>query len=103
MALDCFKNALTQYSLNFEYYQNLADCYQKLSQIEKQISEYSSTQDNNPLNKVMLGILYEKAGNKKKAIITLDEFASAEPNLIITPAVKEHIQQLVLELHKTQN
>lgn len=103
LALDCFKNALTQYSLNFEYYQNLADCYQKLSQIEKQISEYSSTQDNNPLNKVMLGILYEKAGNKKKAIITLDEFASTEPNLIITPAVKEHIQQLVLELHKTQN
>lgn len=51
----------------------------------------------------MLGILYEKAGNKKKAIITLDEFASTEPNLIITPAVKEHIQQLVLELHKTQN
>lgn len=103
LALDCFKNALTQYSLNFEYYQNLADCYKKLSQVQNQISAYSSTQDNNPLNKVMLGILYEKAGNKKKAIIILDEFASAEPNLIITPAVKEHIQQLVSELQKIQN
>ena len=102
LALDCFKNALTQYSLNFEYYQNLADCYQKLSQIQNQISVYSSTQDSNPLNKVMLGILYEKAGNKKKAIIILDEFASAEPNLIITPAVKEHIQQLVSEMQKIQ-
>ena len=48
----------------------------------------------------MLGLLYEQAGDKKKAIITLDEFAMAEPKLIITPAVKNHIQVLVKELQK---
>ena len=38
----------------------------------------------------MLGLLYEQLGDKKKAIIVLDEFAMAEPNLIITPAVKNY-------------
>ena len=44
---------------------------------------------------VMLGLLYEKSGDIKKAIITLDEFAMSETGLIITPAVKNHIQKLV--------
>ncbi len=52
----------------------------------------------NPLNKVMLGFLYEESGNKKKAIMVFDEFAMSEPDLIITPAVKKHIQDLVEEL-----
>ena len=43
----------------------------------------------------MLGLLYEYSGDTKKAIITLDEFAMSEPDLIITPAVKYHIQELV--------
>ena len=43
----------------------------------------------------MLGLLYEQTGNIKKAIIVLDEFAMSEPNLMITPAVKDYIQTLV--------
>lgn len=100
LALDCFKNAVTQYSLNFEYYQNLASCYKKLSQIQTQLQIYSASQDKNPLNKVMLGLLYEESGNKKKAITVLDEFAMSEPNLVITPAVKRHIKDLVAEMQK---
>lgn len=101
LALDCFHNALTQYSLNFEYYQNLAKCYKKLGQVPNQLAIYK-TKDSNPLDTVMLGLLYEQAGDKKKAIITLDEFAMAEPKLIITPAVKNHIQVLVKELQKAE-
>lgn len=99
LALDCFHNAVTQYSLNFEYYQNLANCYKALGQLQKQI-KYYQTKDSNPLNKVMLGLLYELLGDKRKAVIVFDEFAMAEPNLIITPAVKKHIQKLVSELQK---
>ena len=99
LALDCFHNAVTQYSLNFEYYQNLANCYKALGQLQKQI-KYYQTKDSNPLNKVMLGLLYELSGDKRKAVIVFDEFAMAEPNLIITPAVKKHIQKLVSELQK---
>lgn len=93
LALDCFQNALTQYSLNFEYYKNLAQCYKKLNQIETQIDIYKNKSSS--LDKIMLGLLYEELGNKKKAIIVLDEFVMSEPNLIITPAVKNYIQKLV--------
>ncbi len=98
LALDCFKNALTQYSLNFEYYKNLADCYEKLGQLQTQLEIYKAQQDKNPLNIIMIGLLNEQIGNKKKAIMVLDEFVMSEPNLIITPAVKKHIQDLVLQL-----
>lgn len=95
LALDCFKNAVIQYNLNFEYYQNLAKCYKQLNQLQAQLKIYQAKGDSNPLDKVMLGLLYEQSGNIKKAIITLDEFAMSEPDLVITPAVKIHIQDLV--------
>lgn len=98
LALDCFNNAIKQYSLNFEYYKNLANCYKNLNKLKEQINNYNSIKDKNCLNKIMLGLLHENAGNKKKAIIILDEFTSEEPELLITPAVKAHINKLVKEL-----
>ena len=95
LALDCFKNSLLQYNLNFEYYQNLADCYAALNQTKSQLQVYKSKGDKNPFDLVMLGLLYEKSGDIKRAIITLDEFCMREPGLIITPAVKYYIQSLV--------
>ncbi len=97
LALDCFQNAKTQYNLNFEYYKNLVDCYKKLGMVNAKLQEYKS-KTSTPLDKIMLGLLYEQAGDKKKAVIVLDEFAMSEPNLLITPAVKDYIQQIVNEL-----
>lgn len=96
LALDCFENALVQYNLNFEFYQNLAQCYKTLNQTTKQLEVYKKK--TSPLDKIMLGLLYEQLGDKKKAIIVLDEFAMSEPNLVIIPAVKNHIQKIVDEL-----
>ncbi len=95
LALDCFKNAVTQYNLNFEYYQNLVKCYKQLNQLKTQLKLYQAKDGSSPLDKVMLGLLYEQSGDVKKAIIILDEFAMSEPDLVITPAVKYHIQELV--------
>lgn len=100
LALDCFQNAITQYSLNFEYYQNLVQCYSALGQINTQIISYKAKKDATPLNIVMLALLEEASGNRKKAIILLDEFAMSEPDLLITPAVKKHIQDLVIEIQQ---
>ncbi|MBE7713644.1 MAG: tetratricopeptide repeat protein [Cyanobacteria bacterium SIG26] len=97
LALDCFQNSLTQYNLNFEYYQNLVDCYEKLGETETQLTNYKNKVDNedNPFDKIILGLLYEKIGNHRKAIMTLDDFAMSEPDLMITPAIKYHIQEIV--------
>lgn len=92
-ALDCFKRALKQFSLNFKYYHNLAKTYKALNSLDTQIAVYSD--ESNPLNKVMLGVLYAQKGETKRAIIILDEFCMTEPDLIITPAVKKYIKELI--------
>lgn len=96
LALDCFENARIQYNLNFEFYQNLVQCYKALNQLNQQLEIYKKKTSS--LDKIMLGLLYEQLGDKKKAIIVLDEFAMSEPKLIITPAVKNYIQKIVDEL-----
>ena len=45
----------------------------------------------------MRGMLYEQTGDIRKAITTLDEFTYREPDLLITPDVRRHIQTLVKE------
>ena len=92
-AVDCFERALQQYSLSFKYYQNLAKTYKMLGTVDKYIAVYSS--ESNPLNKVMLTLLYEQNGDTKRAITILDDFAMSEPDLIITGSVKRHIKELV--------
>lgn len=94
LALDCFKNAITQYNLNFEFYQNLVECYNALGKTNSKLKEYKA-KTSSPLDKVMLGLLYEQTKDYKRAIITLDDFVMSEPDLLITPAVKYHIQEIV--------
>lgn len=94
LALDCFQQAVTQYSLNFEFYRNLVDCYKVLDKIPEQLEIYK-TKNDSPYDKVILGLLYEQNNEIRKAIFVLDEFAVAEPNLMITPAIKHYIQLLV--------
>lgn len=98
LALDCFQNAVTQYNLNLEFYENLAKCYKALNMSDGKLKSYQEKLES-PLDKVMLGLLYEQSGNKKKAITVLDDFATTEPDLIITPAVKDYIQKLVNDIN----
>ena len=98
LALDCFQNAITQYNLNLEFYENLAKCYKALNMSDGKLKSYQEKTDS-PLDKVMLGLLYEQAGDKKKAITVLDDFTASEPDLIITPAIKEYIQKLVNDIN----
>ena len=98
LALDCFQNALTQYNLNLEYYENLAKCYKALNKTNDELKKYQ-TKIETPLDKIMLGLLYEQTGDKKKAITVLDEFVTSEPDLLITPSVKNYIQKLVNDIN----
>ena len=94
-AQDCFERAITLYGLNFEYYKNLADCYTRLGKAQQKIAEYRTSK--NPLNKVMLGLLYVMSGNKRAGMITLDSFCMSEPDLIITGGVREYLRDLTLQ------
>jgi len=93
MAQDCFERALRQFPLNFRYYKNVAECYYELGYADEQIEH--SYKDKNPLGMVLRGLLLELKGDNANAITTLDEFASKEPDLVITEAVKYHIKELI--------
>ncbi len=93
LARQPYEDAIKQYSLSFQYYQDLAQCYKALGIVNSKIKEYSK--GGNILNKVMLGLLYIENGNKKRGIILLDEFVMTEPDLLITTAVKKYIKDTV--------
>lgn len=97
MALQPYEDAIKQYSLNLQYYQNLAKCYKKLGKISEQITKHSGTK--NPLDKVMLGVLYIENGDLKRGTTILDNFANSEPDLLITPAIKQYIKETVNEMN----
>lgn len=94
MARVCFEDAIKLYGLNFKYYLNLAECYTNLGIIKTKIKEYSSSK--NPYDKIMLGLLYIKSGEKRKGVITLDEVCMEEPDLLITPAIRQYLKELAI-------
>ena len=94
-ALDCFENAVKLYGLNFKYYINLADCYIKLNTADAKIKEFQNSDV--IYDKIKLGILYIKTGAVRKGINVLDEISMEEPDLLITPAIRQYIKDTVRE------
>ena len=92
LALDCFERAIKLYGLNFSYYQNLANCYSKMKMTSKMITKFIHS--TNPLDKIMLGLLYIQNGDIRQGIIILDDFCISEPDLIITPGIKLYLKEL---------
>ena len=92
MARICFEDALKLYGLNFQYYINLAKCYQQLNIVQSKISEYKAS--DNVYDKIMLGLLYIQSGEKRRGIIVLDDVCMSEPDLLITPAIRQYIKEL---------
>lgn len=92
MAQDCFERAIKLNGLNFQYYHNLALCFKRMKITNRMIPVYASSK--NPLDKIMLGILYIENGDKQKGIMTLDDFCMSEPDLIITPGIRIYLRDL---------
>lgn len=92
MARTCYEDAIKLYGLNFKYYLNLAECYKALDITQSKINEYSTS--TSPYDKIMLGLLYIQTGNIRKGINTLDELCISEPNLLITPAIRQYLKDI---------
>ena len=93
MAQDCFENAIRLYGLNFKYYLNMADCYIRQGMAIDKISSLKNS--DNVYDKIQLGILYIKTGETRRGVNLLDEFCASEPDLIITPAVRQYLSEIV--------
>ena len=92
MARICFEDAIKLYGLNFKNYINLAKCYEQLNIVKTKISEYQAS--DNVFDKIMLGLLYIQTGEKRRGVIVLDDVCMSEPDLLITPAIKQYIQEV---------
>ncbi len=91
----CFEKSMTQYNLNFLYYQNLVKSFKAQNLVKSKIKHYELKQDKNKLNMIILGLLYVENGETKKGIIKLDEFCMSEPDLLITNAVRNYLENIV--------
>ncbi len=96
MARVCFEDAVTLYGLNFKYYLNLMECYKALGITNSKIKEYKNSE--NPYDKIKLGLLYIQSGSTRQGVITLDEFCNEEPDLVITPAVRQYLQDVTSKM-----
>lgn len=94
-AQKCFQNAITQYNLNFMYYQNLVKSFKAQGLVNPKIRYYELNCDKKPLNMVVLGLLYVTKGDVRRGIIKLDEFCMKEPDLLITNAVRNYIKSII--------
>ncbi len=97
LALDCYERALTLYNLNLNYYINLAKCLIANKLLDKKLEQFADF--SNPYNQLMSGILYVESGNYQRGVTVLDTFTIAEPDLIITPAVKSYIRASVKKMN----
>ena len=96
MARICYEDAIKLYGLNFKYYLNLAECYKTLGITQTKITEYSTS--TSPYDKIMLGLLYIQTGSIRKGVNTLDELCSEEPDLLITPAIRQYLREVTKTL-----
>jgi len=94
-ALDCFENAVKLYGLNLKYHINLVKCYIALGITNSKINEFSASGD--VYDRIKLGILYIETGQYRKGVNTLDEVCANEPDLLITPALRQYINQVIKE------
>lgn len=94
-AQGCFEMAIKQYNLNFLYYQNLVDSFKAQGIVVSKLKFYKAKGEKNPMNMVIVGLLYVANGNKRSGIIKLDEFCMSEPDLLITQAVRSYLQSII--------
>ena len=91
-----FEDAIKLYGLNFKYYQNLAECYRILGITNTKMKELANSKS--PYDKIMLGLLQIQAGQTRKGVITLDDLCSSEPDLLITPAIRQYLREVTAKL-----
>lgn len=96
MARICYEDALKMYGLNFKYYINLAKCYEQLNIVKSKINEYEASK--NVYDKIMLGVLYIQTGEIRRGVVTLDDVCLSEPDLLITPAIKQYLKEVTKDL-----
>lgn len=93
LARECFEDAVKLYGLNLKYYMNLVQCYIKQGVVNTKIDEFRRSTD--VYDRIKLGILYIETNEPRKGVNILDELCVEEPDLLITPALRQYIKETI--------
>lgn len=93
-----YERSRTIYNLDFDTYVALAQTYRRRNLLKYKISAFKKSK--NPVDMVMLGLLYIESGNKARGITKLDEFCARQPDMFITPQVRAYIPKVLYSKHK---
>lgn len=91
LAQICFENAIRQNPMNFDNYELLASTYKKRGILDAKLKEFKAKKGN-PLNDIMVGLIYIQKGQVATGKTTLDLFCSKEPTLLVTVGVKNYLK-----------
>lgn len=94
LAQACFERAIIQNPMDFSFYKNLVDSFASQNILNERLKFYSTSK--NPFDKIIVGLIYVKLGQKAKGKRVLNEFLRTESNLIISKSVKNYLSQLRL-------
>jgi len=93
----CFNRAIEINPGFLEFYQNLVKSYKMSNTLKTKRNYYSSIFKKNPSNSaacLMAGLISYEMGDKNQALEYFRKFKFLEPNLILTTAVSDYIDQI---------
>ena len=92
-AAEALDLAISRDCINLTYYKALVDCYKELGSLDIELKKYLSD-NTNPYNRIVAGLIYLKKEQKLNAKVIFDEFIVDNPDMIITPDIKAIIEKL---------
>ncbi len=93
MAQISFEEAILKDCMKIEYYQNLVKAYELTGMMEVKKQFLMQNRDKNPFNVIPVAMILEKQGDIEYANMLLDDFASQNPNIIISRDVKKILKE----------
>ena len=93
MAQISFEEAILKDCMKIEYYQNLVKAYELTGMMEVKKQFLMQNRDKNPFNVIPVAMILKKQGDIEYANMLLDDFASQNPNIIISRDVKKILKE----------
>ena len=92
MAQVCFEDSIKLYPLNFKNYLNLVKCYKQQNILKQELNKINNS--NKIYDRIIKGLIYIELGEFRTGINVLDEITFDEPNILITPAIKQYLKEI---------
>ena len=92
MAQVCFEDSIKLYPLNFKNYLNLVKCYKEQNILQQELNKIQKS--DKLYDRILKGLIYIELKEFRAGINILDEVTFDEPDILITPAIKQYLKDI---------